>query len=69
MKINTKGIHAYRKTLNSKMRCAGVSTTVAAALLGHSEAVNIKYYSFDMSSLEDKREIIENVNRKMPLAN
>lgn len=35
-------IHAYRRTVNSKMRCEGVSATVAAALLGHSEEVNRK---------------------------
>ena len=67
--INEKGIHAYRRTVNSKMRCAGVPATVAAALLGHSEAVNNKYYTFDVTDMDEKMRIIESVNRKMPIAN
>ena len=31
---NKKSIHAIRRTLNSNMKCAGVSGTVAASLLG-----------------------------------
>ena len=65
--INEKGIHAYRRTVNSKMRCAGVPATVAAALLGHSEAVNNKYYTFDVTDMDEKMRIVENVNRKMPI--
>lgn len=38
--IDEKGIHALRRTLNSKMKCAGVSSVVTASLLGHSEKVN-----------------------------
>lgn len=66
LKITEKGIHAYRRTVNSKMRCAGVPVTVAASLLGHSEAVNVKYYTFDVSGLDEKMKILESVNQKMP---
>lgn len=37
--ISVKSIHALRRTLNSKMKCRGVSSTVAASLLGHTEEV------------------------------
>lgn len=57
--IKERGIHSFRKTLNSKMRCNGVSTTVAAALLGHTEEVNEKYYTFDVTDLDYKTKIME----------
>ena len=59
-----KGIHGYRKTLNSKLRCEGVSSTVAASMLGHTREVNDKYYTFDVSSEEDKAGIIKKINQK-----
>ena len=59
--IDEKGIHAFRKTLNSKMRCSGVSATIAASLLGHTEEVNEKYYTFDVSSLKEKNDIVTKV--------
>ena len=58
LKIPDRGIHAFRKTFNSNMRCAGVSEVVAASLLGHSPDVNKNYYTFDTTSLEDKAKIV-----------
>lgn len=66
--ITEKGIHAYRRTVNSKMRCNGVSSTVTAALLGHTEEVNERYYTFDVTGLEEKSKIVSQINSKMPLA-
>ena len=66
--ITEKGIHAYRRTVNSKMRCEGVSATIAAALLGHSEEVNENYYTFDVSNMEEKAKIVSRVNAEMPVA-
>lgn len=63
--IDKKGIHAFRKTLNSKMKCDGVSTTIAASLLGHSEEVNKEYYTFDITGIEDKAKIISKINKKI----
>lgn len=60
--ITERGIHAFRKTLNSTMRVNGVSDVVASSLLGHSSEVNRQYYTFDVSSIEDKKAIIENVH-------
>lgn len=67
--ITEKGIHAYRRTINSKMRCEGVSSTVAAALLGHTEQVNEMYYTFDISSIEEKAKIISKINSETIIAN
>ena len=61
--IEERGIHAFRRTINSKLRCNGVSATVAASLLGHTEEVNEKYYTFDVSSLEEKNKIVTKVQR------
>lgn len=63
--IESYGIHAYRKTVNSTMSNQGVPSTVRAALLGHSKEVNERYYTFDISSLSEKAQIIENANRMM----
>lgn len=60
--ITEKGIHAFRKTLNSEMRCSGVSEVVASALLGHSPQVNREYYTFDTSSMQDKANIIAKIH-------
>lgn len=61
--IEEKGIHACRKTLNSRMRCDGVSATMAASLLGHSPEVNEQYYTFDVSTIKEKAKIIEKVTK------
>lgn len=63
--ISEKGIHALRKTVNSKMRHNGVPGTVASSLMGHTEEVNKEYYTFDVSSMEEKRKIISRVNQDM----
>lgn len=60
--IDEKGIHAYRKTLNSKMRCNGVSSTVAASLLGHTAEVNEHYYTFDITNIDEKTKIVSQIN-------
>lgn len=59
--IQERGIHALRRTLNSKMRCDGVSATVAASLLGHTEQVNEINYTYDITGLDSKREIVRRV--------
>lgn len=59
-----KGIHGYRKTLNSNMRALGVAVPAAAAMLGHTEEVNKRYYTFDTTQLQEKAEIISKINQK-----
>lgn len=63
--IDQKGIHSFRKTLNSHVKSDGVSTSVAASLFGHSEEVNNEYYTFDVTDVETKKRIVEKVNSEM----
>ena len=50
---HTKGMNAVRRTVNSIMRCAGVSATVAASLLGHTEEVNQQNYTYDITKMDE----------------
>ena len=59
--IPEKSIQSLRRTLNSKLKCEGVSSTVASALLGHTEKVNQLNYTYDVSNIEYKREVLERV--------
>ena len=61
--INEKSIHALRRTFNSRMRLAGVSPVIAASLLGHSEQINESNYTYDISGMEYKKQIISEINR------
>lgn len=54
-----KSIHAIRRTVNSRMKHNGVSSTIASSLLGHTERVNEQNYTYDLSELAEKREIIK----------
>ncbi len=63
--IETYGIHAYRRTVNSMMAHNGVPVSVRAALLGHSREVNEKYYTFDSSTIGEKADIIRKINSEM----
>lgn len=60
-----KSIHAIRRTFNSKMRCSGVSSTVASDLLGHSERVNESNYTYDILNLNEKRAIVTQIVTKV----
>ena len=62
---HTKSIHAIRRTLNSNLRCNGVSVTVAASILGHTEKVNEENYTYDVSNMDYKTSIISELNRKI----
>lgn len=62
--ITEKGIHAYRRTVNSKLRCNGVSSLMAAALMGHSKEVNENYYSFDITTMDEKFEMVAKINHQ-----
>ncbi len=62
---HTKGMNAVRRTVNSRMRCAGVSATVAASLLGHTEEVNQKNYTYDITHMDYKREVVDKINENL----
>lgn len=63
--IVPKSIHAMRRTFNSQMRCDGVSSTVAASLLGHTEEVNQLNYTYDITGMDYKRQIVERINENI----
>ena len=60
---NQKSIHAIRRTLNSNMRCAGVSATAASSLLGHTIRVNESNYTYDTIDMSTKKKYIENAGK------
>ena len=62
--IKPKSIHALRRTLNSKLRCAGVSSVVASSLLGHTKEVNQANYTYDITEMDYKKEIIKRINNE-----
>lgn len=55
-----RSVQDIRRTLNSNLRCNGVSRTVAASILGRSEDVNERNYTYDVSTLDEKKKYIEN---------
>ncbi len=63
--LNAKGLQVARRTFNSQLRTQGVSTVIAASILGHSEEVNNKFYTYDVSSMEHKKDIVENINKNL----
>jgi len=58
--INERGIKAFRKTLNSILHENGASVSMVASMLGHSEDVNRQHYTYDISNLGQKRNLLEN---------
>ena len=63
--IEEKGIHAFRRTLNSKMRCNNVPAVIASEIMGHTESVNDEYYTYDITDMNTKRDIISQINRRI----
>lgn len=63
--INPKSISAVRRTFNSKMKCEGVPTAVAASLLGHTQEVNESNYTYDISGMNYKRNVVSKINHEM----
>ena len=60
---SVKSIHAIRRTINSNMKCQGVPTAVAASILGHTERVNEENYTYDVTSMADKLNILEKASK------
>lgn len=63
--VAARGLQVARRTFNSQLRTQGVSTVVASSILGHSEQVNERYYTYDVSNMDYKREVVENINKKI----
>lgn len=56
----SKSIHSIRRTVNSKMRCNGVSAQVAASLIGNTKEVNENHYSYNVEEYEKQKSYVEN---------
>lgn len=63
--IPYKSIHAYRRTFSSNLKCNGVSTTVVASLLGHTEEVNEQYYTYDITEMKEKQVMVGMVTKEI----
>lgn len=61
--IPVKSIHTYRRTFSSKLKCNGISTTVVASLLGHTEEVNERYYTYDVTEMTEKQAWVQAVTK------
>lgn len=66
--MKPKSIHALRRTVNSRLRCNGVSSTVAASLLGHTTEVNENNYTYDIFDIGMKKGIVESVSIKKAIS-
>lgn len=58
------GITKIRKTISSDLQSAGTPKTIVASMLGHTPEVNEQYYTYDISSLDEKKKIIQSRNAK-----
>lgn len=63
--IETKSVHALRRTVNSTMKKLGASSTVASSILGNTKEVNDNYYTYDVADIEEKRKLLEEANEAM----
>ncbi len=58
------GITKLWKTTISDLQVSGTPKSVVASMLGHTEEVNEKYYTYDISKLDEKKKIIQTRNTK-----
>lgn len=63
--ILDRGCYTLRRTVNSRLRAAGMDASAAASLLGNTPSVNTQYYTFDVMEPEDKRSRLSDVGRSM----
>lgn len=63
--VSLKSIHSYRKTLSSNLQVLNVSSKVVASMLGQSELVNKKCYSYDTTNMDFKQDKLSKVNKKV----
>lgn len=56
--VPMKSITAIRRTVNSRLKCMGMSTIVAASVLGHTTEVNESNYTYDVTNDKYKKDIL-----------
>lgn len=62
---NTKSIHTARRTLNSELIASGVPREACCAMIGNTERVNEQYYTYDMSSIDYKMQMVSKANKQL----
>lgn len=55
---DAKTVHTFRRTINSRIREKGISIEAASAMLGHSESVNQRHYTYDVTDMGYKRDML-----------
>ena len=63
--LKAQGLQVARRTFNSQLKTSGVSTIVASSILGHSQEVNEKFYTYDISNMDYKLNVVEDANKKI----
>lgn len=61
--LKAKGPQVLRRTYNSMLKSMGVSTLMAASLLGHDPTTNEKYYTYDVATNQEKSTVVEDYNK------
>lgn len=64
-KLKATGSNTIRRTFNSILRTNGVSTTIASSILGHTPEVNERHYTYDISNMGYKMDIVEQANQEI----
>lgn len=63
--IERKTIHDIRRTVNSTLRCIGVTAPMAASIMGHTAEINENYYTYDTSEVAKKKSLLERAAASM----
>ena len=51
--------------MNSELLASGAPRTMCCAMIGNTERVNEGYYTYDVSSMSEKMEIVTKINSRV----
>ena len=57
--ISRTSIHGIRRTYSSMLQASGYSRLMVSTLLGHTPRTNEDHYSYDVTSITAKKQVIE----------
>ena len=60
-----KSVHAIRRTLNSKLIFNNVPKSVTSSLLGNTEQVNMRNYTYDVSNMDYKSAQVSRIGKEL----
>lgn len=63
-RLSGGGITKLRKTASSELQRNGIPKAIVASMLGHTEEVNEKYYTYDTSNMDEKKAYVQSRNEK-----